>query len=102
MFYVHVAGDALGSVTHDFGENSFAIAVNGCHLDQLNDAPPRVPHLARFSPARLELRRPLADQPALQRPPLLIGQVDDGDLQHYSPSTLARFTGPRCRSAGET
>src|SRR5260370_3834226 len=81
MFYVHVPGYELGSVTQDFRQNGFAVAVNGRHFDQLNDAPPRVPCVARFSPARLELRRPLAHQPALQRPPLLIGQVGNGDLQ---------------------
>src|SRR2546427_11254447 len=87
MFCVHVAGDELDALAHDFRQNGFAISVNGCHLDQLNDAPPRVPYVARFSPSRLELRRPLADQLTLQRPPLLIGQIGYCDLQHYSPST---------------
>jgi hypothetical protein len=62
MFCVHVAGDELDALTHDFRQNGFAISVNGYHLDQLNDAPPRVPCVARFFPTRLELRRPLADQ----------------------------------------
>jgi hypothetical protein len=87
MFCVHVAGDELGALTHDFGQNGFAISVNGCHLDQFNDASPRVPSVARFSPSGLELNRPLADQVTLQRPPLLIGQIGYSDLQHYSPLT---------------
>jgi hypothetical protein len=87
MFCVHVAGDELDALTHDFRQNGFAISVNRCHLDQLNDAPPRVRHVARFSPTRLEFRRPLADQLTLQRPPLLIGRMGYSDLQHYSPST---------------
>jgi hypothetical protein len=34
--------------------------------------------------------RPLANQLTLQRPPLLIGQVGDSDLQHYSPLTACQ------------
>src|SRR2546427_11344372 len=90
MFCVHVAGDELDALTHDFRQNGFAISVNGCHLDQLNDAPARVPYVARFSPSRLELSRPLAYQLTLQRPRLLIGQIGYRDLQHYSPSTACR------------
>jgi hypothetical protein len=73
MFCVHVAGDELGTLTHDFRQNGFAIAVNRYHLDQLNDASPRVPCVVRFSPGRLELSRPLADQLTLQGPPLPVG-----------------------------
>jgi hypothetical protein len=87
MFCVHVAGDELGALTHDFRQSGFAISVDGCHLDQLNDVFPRVPCVARFSPSRQELNRPLADQLTLQRPPLLIGQIGYSDLQHYSPLT---------------
>jgi hypothetical protein len=87
MFCVHVAGDELGTLTHDFRQNGFASSVNGCHLDQFNDASPRVPCVARFSPSRLEFNRPLADQLTLQRPPLLIGQIGYSDPQHYSPLT---------------
>jgi hypothetical protein len=65
MLCVHVAGDELGTLTHDFRQNGFAISVNGSHFDQFNDAFPRVPCVARFSPSRLELSRPLADQLAL-------------------------------------
>jgi hypothetical protein len=90
MFCVHVAGDELDALTHDFRQNGFAISVNGCHLDQLNDAPPRVPCLARFSPTGLELRCPLADQLTLQRPPLPIGQIGYSDLQHHSPLTACQ------------
>jgi hypothetical protein len=43
--------------------------------------------LALFLPGRLEFIRPLAGQLTLQRPPLLVGQIGDSDLQHYSPST---------------
>jgi hypothetical protein len=60
MFCVHVAGDELDSLTHDFRQNGFAVSVNGCHLDQIDDAPPRVPYVPSFSPGRFELSRPLA------------------------------------------
>src|SRR5437867_12542198 len=90
MFCVHVACDELGALAHDFRQNGFAISVNGCHLDQLKDAPPRVPYVARFSPSGLELSRPLADQVTLQRPPLLIGQIGYSDREHYSPSTACQ------------
>ena len=90
MFCVHVAGDELDALTHDFRQNGFAISVNGCHLGQINDAPPRVPCFARFSPTRLELRRPRADQLTQQRPPLFIEQVGYSDLQQYFPSTACQ------------
>ena len=93
MFCVHVAGDELAALTHDFRQNGFAVSVNGCHRDQLNNAPPRVAYVARFPPRRLELSRPLTDQVTLQRPPLLIRRVGQSDLQHYSPST-ARWKPP--------
>jgi hypothetical protein len=51
MFCVHVAGDELDALTHDFRQNGLAISVDGCHLNQLNDASPRVPYVARFSPS---------------------------------------------------
>jgi hypothetical protein len=82
MFCIHVAGDEFGTLTHDFRQSGFTIMVNGCHLDQFHDAPARIACLARFSPSRLELSRPLADQESLQRPPLLIGQIGYGDLKH--------------------
>jgi hypothetical protein len=41
MFCVHVAGDELAPLTHDFRQNRFTVSVNGCHLDQLNNAPSR-------------------------------------------------------------
>jgi hypothetical protein len=90
MLGVHISGDELGSLTHDFRQNFFAISVNRCHLDQVNDASPRVSWVVRFSPSRHELSRPLVDQLTLQRPPLLIGQIGYGDLQHDSPVTAAR------------
>jgi hypothetical protein len=92
MFGVHVAGDEVGALTHDFRQNGFAISVNGCHLDQFNDASARVPCVARFYPRRLELNRPLPDQLTLQRPPLLIGQIGYSDLQHDSPFTACQKT----------
>ena len=67
MFRVHVAGVELDALTHDFRQNGFAISVNGCHVNQLNDALPRVPYVPRFSPTRLELLCPLAHQMTLQR-----------------------------------
>src|SRR5260370_19520602 len=90
MFCVYVAGDELGTLTHDFRQNGFTIPVDGCHVAQLNDELPRVPCATRFSPSRLELRRPTADQLTLQRPPLLSGQIGYRDLQHCSPSTACR------------
>jgi len=81
MFCVHVAGDELDALAHDFRPNGFAISVNGGHLDQFNDAPPPVPCRAHFSPSRLELIRPLAGRLTRQRPPLLIGQIGYSDLQ---------------------
>src|SRR5258708_940788 len=73
MLCVYVGCDELDALTHDFRQYGFAISVNGGHLAQLNDAPPRVPYATRFSPSRLELSRPPAGQLTLQRPPLLIG-----------------------------
>jgi len=90
MFCVNVAGDELGALTHDFRQNGFAISINGCHLDQFNDSSPRVPCVARFSPGRFKLGRPLADQLTLQRPPLLIEQIGYNDLQHYFPLIACR------------
>src|SRR6266851_4993311 len=90
MLCIHVAGDELDALTHDFRQNGFAVSVNGCHLDQINDAPPHVPYVASFSPSRLEFTRPLADQQTLQRPPLLIGQIGYSDLQHCSSSTACQ------------
>jgi hypothetical protein len=66
MLGVHVARDELGTLAHDFRQNFFANSVNRCHVNQLNDASPRVPYVVRFSPSRLELSRPLADQLTLQ------------------------------------
>jgi hypothetical protein len=66
MLGVHISGDELGTLAHDVRQNFFAISVNRCHLNQLNDASPRVPYVVRFSPSRLELSRPLADQLTLQ------------------------------------
>jgi hypothetical protein len=73
MLCVHVAGDEFGTLTHDFRQNGFAISVNRRHLDQINDASPRVVCVVRLSPSRLELIGPLPDQLTLQRPPLSIG-----------------------------
>ena len=92
MLCVHVAGDELSTLTHDFRQNGFALSVNRCHLDQLNDAPPRVARVSLFSPSRLQLSRPLSDQLTLQRPPLLVRQVSDSDLQHYCSLDLAPET----------
>jgi hypothetical protein len=83
MLCVHVAGDELSTLTHDFCQNRFALSVNRCHLGQLNDASPRVPRVTLFSPGRLELSGPLSDQLALQRPILLVVRIGDSDFQHY-------------------
>jgi hypothetical protein len=90
MLCIHVAGDELGTLTHDFRQNRFAVSVNRRHLDQINDASPRVFCAVRFSPSRLEFIRPLPDQLTLQRPPLFIGQICYRDFQHDSPLTAAR------------
>src|SRR5580700_2777542 len=87
MSCVHVAGDEVSTLTHDFRQSGFAISVDGCHLGKFNDASPRVPCVSRFCPSRLEFIRPLADQLTLQKPPLLIGQIGYSDLQHNSPLT---------------
>jgi len=60
-------GDELGALTHDFRENRFAISVDRCHLDQINDASPRVSCAVRFSQTRPEFIRPLPDQLTLQK-----------------------------------
>jgi hypothetical protein len=41
MLCVHIAGNELGIVAHDFRQNGFAILVNRCHLNEINNAPPR-------------------------------------------------------------
>jgi hypothetical protein len=43
MLCVHVAEDEFGTLTHDFRQDGFAISVNRCHLNQINDASPHVP-----------------------------------------------------------
>jgi hypothetical protein len=92
MLCVHVSGDELSTLAHDLRQNGFAVSVNRCHLDQVNDASPRVPWVMRFSPSRLKLSRPLADQLTLQRPPLLTGQIGYSDPEHCSPLTASPET----------
>ena len=87
---IRVAGDELGALTHDFRQNRFPISVDRCHLDQINQASPRVSCVVRFSPSRPEFIRPLPDQLTLQRPPLFIEQVCYRDLRHDSTLTDAR------------
>jgi hypothetical protein len=82
MFCVHVAGCELGTLTHDFRQGGFTIAVNRYDFDQLNDESPFVSCAVRFSPSRPELIRPLADQLTLQGPPLPARKIGDSDLQH--------------------
>jgi hypothetical protein len=90
MLCVHVAGDELGTLTHDFRQNFFAISVNRCHVNQVNEASPRVLYVVGFAPGRLELSRPLADQLTLQQPPLLRGRLGYSDPEHCSPSTASQ------------
>jgi hypothetical protein len=85
MLCVHVAGDELGTLTHDFRQYGFTISVNRCHLNQVNNAFPRIPCVVRFAPSRPKLSSPLADQLTLQRPPLLTGQIGYSDPEHCSP-----------------
>jgi hypothetical protein len=94
MLGVHITGDELGTLAHDFRQNFFAISVNRCHLNQFNDASPRVTYVVRFSPGRHELSRPLADQLTLQRPPLLVGQIGYSDLEHDSLLTACQKPRP--------
>jgi hypothetical protein len=75
---------------HDFSQNFFAIWINRCHLHQVNNPSSLVRYEAIFSPGRPEFRRPLADQLTLQRPPLLIGQIGDSDLEHGSLLTTCQ------------
>jgi hypothetical protein len=89
MLCVHVAGDEPDTLTHDFRQNGFAISIDRCHLDQINDASPCVLCVVRFSPSQPEFIRPLPDQLTLQRPSLFIGQIGYRDLQHDSPLTAA-------------
>jgi|SRR4051794_15612517 hypothetical protein len=84
MLCVHIAGDELGTLAHDFRQNGFAISVNRCHLNEINNAPPRTHDVMRFSPSRLKLSRPLANQLTLQRPPLLVSRIGYRDLEHDS------------------
>jgi hypothetical protein len=62
MLCVHVAGNEIGPGAHNFRQNRFAISVNRCHLDQINDASPHILCVMRFFPSRFELIRPLPDQ----------------------------------------
>jgi len=82
---VHVAGDEVDALTHEFRQNCFAISIDGCHFDKVHDALPQIPSLARLCPGRNQLIRPLAGQMTLERPPLLVGQFDHSDLEQYVP-----------------
>jgi hypothetical protein len=97
MLCIHVAGDEVGSIAHDFRQNRFAIPVNRCHLDQINNASPHILCMMRFFPSRFELIRPLPNQLTLQGPPLFSGQVGYGYLQHHSPLTACQ-NAPRLKS----
>jgi hypothetical protein len=97
MLCVYVAGDELGSGAHDIRQNRFAISVNRCHLDQIDDASPHILCMMPFFPSRFELIRPLPNQLTLQGPPLFSGQVGYGYLQHHSPLTACQ-NAPRLKS----
>jgi hypothetical protein len=73
MLRVHVAGNELRSIAHNFRQNRFTFPVNRCHFDQVNDASPHVPRMMRFFPSRFQLIRPLPNQMTLQGPPEFIG-----------------------------
>jgi hypothetical protein len=85
MFCVHVASYELRTLTQDFRQDGFTVAVNRYDFRQLNDESQFVSCAVRFSPSRPELIRPLADQLTLQGPPLPVRQFGDSDLQHQSP-----------------
>jgi hypothetical protein len=87
---IHVTGDELGTLAHEFRQNLFSIPVDRCHLNQLDDASPCVAYVVRFAPRRLQLSRPLTDQLTLQRPPLLIGQIRYSDPEHDSLLTACQ------------
>src|SRR5258706_14948679 len=53
MFCIHIAGDELGTLTHDFRKNGFTIVVDGCDLDHFDNASPHIARLALLSPSRL-------------------------------------------------
>jgi hypothetical protein len=67
-----------------------ASPVRSIDVTSSSSTPPRVPRVVRFSPTRVELSHPRADQLTLQRPPLLIAQVGYSDLQHCSPLTACQ------------
>ncbi len=50
MFCVHIAGDDLGAVSHDFGQNGFAALVNECHVNEVYDASAPVAFAVLLSP----------------------------------------------------
>jgi hypothetical protein len=51
MRCVHIAGDKLRPVAHDFRQNVFTSSVNGCNVDQFNHASAGVPAAPRISPS---------------------------------------------------
>src|SRR5258708_3040452 len=91
MFCIHVAGDELGTLTHDFRQNGLPIVVDGCHLDHFDNASSRIPPLAPFSPSRLELIRPLADHTT--RRPLLLTEppTSEADMTR-NPLAISTFS----------
>jgi hypothetical protein len=93
MFCVHVGSNELGTLTHHFRQNGFALPVNRYHLNHFNDVPPRVACEMRFSPSRLQFIRPLVDQLTLQGPPLPVGQIGYSDFQHVALDCLPKTAG---------
>jgi hypothetical protein len=93
MFCVHVGSNKLSTLTHHFRQNGFALPVNRYHLNHFNDVPPRVACEMRFSPSRLQLIRPLADQLTLQGPPLPVGQIGYSDFEHVALNCLTKTAG---------
>jgi hypothetical protein len=75
MLCVDIAGDKLGTLAHDFRQNSFTISINRCDLNEVNDASPCTHGVVRFSPGPLKFSRPFTNQLTLQGPPLLVSQI---------------------------
>jgi hypothetical protein len=93
MFCVHVGSNELGTLTHHFRQNGFALQVDRYHLNHFNDVSPQVACEMRFSPSRLKLIRPLADQLTLQGPPLPVGQIGYSDFHHVALDCLPKTAG---------
>jgi hypothetical protein len=86
MLCVYIPRDELGTLTHHFRQNGFAIPPNKCHVREFNYASTFVAQVVKRSPGRPQLSRPLINQAALQQPSLFIRRIGDIDFQHVFPN----------------